>query len=76
MRKVIGSYKDYSQDNMFWSKAFFNYTIILIELFDAIISSLYLALDRFHYKIIDFSIVYEWQRGVLPLILDLHTHII
>lgn len=44
MKKVIGSYKDYDQNNILWSEVFFNYTIILMEPFGIVISSLHLAL--------------------------------
>lgn len=73
MRKVTSSYKDYGRDN---AKAFLNYTMILMELFGTTTPFLHLALHRFHREIIDFSIVYEWQGGVFPLALDLHTHIV
>lgn len=76
MRKVTGSYKDYGRDNVLWSNAFLNNTMILMELFGTTTPSLHLALHRFHREIIDLSTVYEWQGGVLPLALDLHTHIV
>lgn len=76
MKKVTGSYKDYGRDNFLWSKAFLNYAMILMELFGITTPSLHLALHRFHREIIDLSTVYEWQGGVLPLSLDLHTHIV
>lgn len=76
MRKVMGSYKDYGHDNVLWSEAFLNYIMILMELFGSTTPSLHLALHRFPQEVIDLSTVYEWQRGVLSLALDLHIHIV
>lgn len=76
MQKVTGSYKDYGRDNVLWSEAFLNYTMILMELFGTTTPFLHLAFHCFHRKIIDLSTVYKWQGGVLPLALDLHTHIV
>lgn len=60
MRKITGSYEDYSRDNILWSEAFLNYTMILIELFNATTFSLYLVLYFFYREIIDLSMVYKW----------------
>lgn len=48
MQKVTSLYKDYDLTNIFWSKAFLNYTMILIALFGPIIPALYLALAGFY----------------------------
>lgn len=76
MRKVTGSYKDYGANNTLWSEALLNYTMILMALFGSNIPALYLALASFHQEIMELSTIYEWQGGVLPLALDLHTHIV
>lgn len=76
MQKVTGSYKDYGRDNVLWSKIFFNYTIILIELFGTTTPFLHLAFYCFYCKIIDLFTVYKWQKRVFSLALDLHTHIV
>lgn len=76
MRKVTRSYKDYGTSNIFCSKAFLNYTMILMALFDPTISTFYLALAAFLREIIELSTIYKWQGGVLPLALDFHIHII
>lgn len=34
MQRVTDSYKNYERDNVFWSETFFNYTIILLKLFE------------------------------------------
>lgn len=76
MKKVTGSYKDYGRDNVLWSEAFQNYTMIVMALFGSTNPSLHLALHCFHREMIDLSTVYEWQGGVLLLALDFYTHII
>lgn len=55
----MGLYKDYGPINMFFSKAFFNYTMIIILLFGLIILIFYLALAGFYQKIIKLSIIYK-----------------
>lgn len=81
LRKImIGSYKDYENNNIIWSEAFLNYMMILISFFgnnnNNIHPALYFALVKFHRKIIDLSRKYQWQEAVLPLALDFHTHIV
>lgn len=76
MRKVTESYKDYGADNTLWYEASLNYASIVVFLFGTTSPTLHLALANFHRDIIDLSIVYKWQPGVLPLALDLHTHIV
>lgn len=60
--KVIGSYKDYRISNILWSENFLNYMIILIALFDLIISTFYLALTNFYQEIIKLFTIYKWQK--------------
>lgn len=76
MRKVTGSYKDYGKNNTLWSEAFLNYASIVVSLFGTTSPTLHLALANFHRDIIGLSTVYKWQPRVLPLALDLHTHIV
>ncbi len=47
-----------------------------MTLFDSTNPTLYLALAAFHWEIIEHSITYKWQGGVLPLALDFHTHVV
>lgn len=50
---------------------------IMISLFGSTVVPLFrLALANFYHKILDFAKVYRWQEGVLPLALNLHTHIV
>ncbi len=50
---------------------------VMIKLFRSTFGlPLTLALADFHCKILDFAKVYRWQRGVLSLLLDLHTYIV
>ncbi len=49
---------------------------IMVALFGFTVGSFFtLALANFYCKILDLAKVYQWQRGVLPLALDFHTHI-
>lgn len=73
--KLTGSYKNYGTWNTFWSHAFLNYIMILIVLFGLTISTFYLALAKFHEKIIKLSTIYQWQDGLLSLALDFHIHV-
>lgn len=75
-RKASGNYKDYGRDTTLWSKAFLNYSSILFSFFSTTSSGLYLALANFHREIVDLGRIYQWQGGVLPLAIDLHTRIV
>lgn len=59
MKNHISNYKNYNQDDILWSKDFFNYTIIFMELFDTILNFLHLVLYCFYIEITDSSIIYK-----------------
>lgn len=75
VKKIINSYKNHNQNNMFLSKTFFYYTIILIRLSDNIMFFLQLALYCFYLKIINLFNAYKKQEKILFLALNFHTYI-
>ncbi len=77
IRKVTGSYRDYGNDKALWSEVFLNYMTVMVKLFRSTFDSpLTLTLADYLRKILDFIKVYRWQKKVLPLALNLHTHIV
>ncbi len=50
---------------------------VMVAFFRFIVSFPFtLALINFYLKILDLAKVYRWQKGVLPLALEFHTHIV
>ncbi len=75
--KLMRSYQEDRNNEAHWSEAFFNFMTIIVKLFWFTIGPLVtMALANFYRKILDLAIVYRWQGGVLPLALDLPTHIV
>ena len=69
LKKNPGTYKDFGRSFYeVWSDAFINYTSILASLFGAIIKI-------FYTNILQSAKVYEWQEAILPLAIEIHTHI-
>lgn len=77
LRKPSGTYKDFGMSFYeVWSESFHNYTSIMVSLFARSTAELNVALNTFYAKILQLSQVYEWQEAVLPLAIEVHTHII
>ncbi len=77
LRKTSGTYKDFGMS--FYevgSESFLNYTSIMVSLFAPSTAELHVALNSFYGNILQLSQVYEWQEAVLPLAIEVHTHII
>lgn len=77
LRKTSGTYKDFGKSfHEVWGEAFINYTAILLSLFGKEAPNLHTAITQFYGNILQLSKVYEWQEAVLPMAIEVHTHII
>ncbi len=77
LRKTSGTYKDYSSSFYeVWSEAFINYTSIIVSLFRAMAPRLQAALTQFYDLILQLSKVYDWKEALLPLAIEVHSHIV
>lgn len=77
LRKISKTYKNFG--NSFykvWGEAFINYIAIVSLLFGKKAPTLNTALIYFYGNILQLSKVYEWQRTVLPMAIEVHTYII
>ena len=75
--RTPGTYKDYGKSFMeVWSESFYNYTAIMDAFFGRVAPDLQLALLRFYGVILQLSKVYDWQEAVLPMAIEVHTHIV
>lgn len=76
-RKSSGSYKDYgSSFYEVWSDAFINYTSILVSLFGTTAPHLQASLTQFYGTVLQLSKVYDWKEALLPLVIEVHSHIV
>ena len=77
LRKTSGNYKDYG-NNFYevWSEAFINYTLIMVLLFGVTVSRFQAALTRFYGLVLQLSKVYDWKKALLPLAIEVHSHIV
>lgn len=76
LKKNPGTYKDFGRSfYKVWSDAFINYTSILATLFGARAPDLHASLTIFYTNILQLAKVYEWQEAILPLAIEIHTHI-
>lgn len=76
IKKSHGSYKDFGKSiHEVWAEAFLNYQNILVSFFGKSSPDLHDALHEFYLRILELAKVYDWQRAVLPLAINVHTHI-
>ena len=76
LKKNARTYKDF--DKSFydvWSEGFINYTAIPVPLFGATVLDLHAVLSIFYTKIPQLAKVYEWQEAIVPLAIEIYTHI-
>ncbi len=77
LRKTSGTYKDYGSSFYgVWSEAFINYTSIMVSLFGATAPHLQAALIQFYGLGLQLSKVYDWKEALLPLAIEVHSHIV
>lgn len=74
--KTTGDYKNYGINSCLLPEVFLNYSAILFNFSGTTSPALYLALTNFNREIIDLTRMYEWQGGLLPLAINLHTQIV
>ncbi len=75
--KTSETYKDLGKSFYeVWVDAFYNYTIILISLFDTEALDLYATLNEFYSCIYELSKVYKWQKTVFSMAIKAHTFIV
>ena len=74
-KRIIETLRDFGSSIEIWSEAFINYTMVMLNFFNATCSSLGRTLLSFHEKIRKLSKIYEWQKAVLPLAIDFHTEV-
>ena len=73
LRNVQRLWKEFHE---VWGEAFINYTAIIVSLFGKEAPTVHTALTQFYGNILQLSKVYEWQEAVLPMAIEVHTHII
>ncbi len=77
LKKNSGTYKDFGKTFYeVWSEAFINYTGIMVSLFGSTSPELHAALTIFYGNILQLARVYEWQEAVLPMTIEVHTHVV
>ncbi|MCJ1423227.1 hypothetical protein MMC29_001109 [Sticta canariensis] len=75
--RMPGTYKNYGKSFIeVWSEPFHNYTAIMDAFFGPVVPDLQLALLRFYGVILQLSKVYDWREAVLPMAIEVHTHIV
>ncbi len=57
------------------AESFINHHTILVSFFGTTSSYLHAALSQFYQKIFELAKIYDWERAVLPLVIDIHTYI-
>lgn len=76
-RKTSGSYENSGNlVHEVWSQSFLNYTSIFIAIFGNIAPGLDASMFRFYSAILQLSKVYKWKEGLLPLAIEVHSHIL
>lgn len=77
VHRTSGTHKDVGKSfHEVWANAFYKYIIIFVFLFGKETSDLYIALAEFYGYIYKLSMVYDWQKLVLPIAIEIHTFII
>lgn len=77
LRKTFGIYKDFGKSFYeVWSESFLNYTSIMVTLLAPSMAELNVAFNSCYGNIFQLSQVYEWQKTVFLLAIEVHMHII
>lgn len=77
IKKSQGFYKNFGKSvHEVWAEAFINYQTIIVSFFGKTVPDLHAATNSFYQKILELSRVYDWERAVLPLAIDVHTNIV
>lgn len=75
LKRVTRTLLDYGSTMEIWSEAFINYSMIMMDFFNADFPLLIRVLLLFHKRIRKLSKIYEWQNAVLPLAINFHPKI-